>query len=145
MSRKNKRPLSSESFGEFPVRFRAAFHNAKMAEIARQLGITGPAVKNYLIGRIPPAETLLQVQKLTGCSLHWLLTGEGPRESSQLVASGTVDNLQVIRVYLTQKLSELMEEEGSEEVIRYLIGELSRLTGHHEGQERKANARRQKQ
>ena len=60
-------------FGE---RLRRAFGNAKNAELARKLGVTESAVKNYIEGRIPDATRLLQIKDLTNCNLHWLLTGE---------------------------------------------------------------------
>jgi SOS regulatory protein LexA len=66
-------------FGE---RLREAFDNAGTAEIARRLGVTYQAAKNYLEGRIPSAEKLIEIADSTHCSIHWLLTGEGPREIS---------------------------------------------------------------
>jgi transcriptional regulator with XRE-family HTH domain len=63
-------------FGE---RLRQAFNNASNAEIARKLGVSEPAIGNYVKGRIPDADKLLQISTLTGCNLHWLLTGEGRR------------------------------------------------------------------
>ncbi|HYE72587.1 MAG TPA: helix-turn-helix domain-containing protein [Blastocatellia bacterium] len=62
---------------EFGARLREAFGNAKNAEIARRLGVSEPAVKNYMEGRVPPSDTLVKIADLTNCSLHWLLTGEG--------------------------------------------------------------------
>lgn len=47
---------------------------------------TESAVKNYIDGRIPPADELVSISHLTGCSVHWLLTGEG----SKVVVDGTV-------------------------------------------------------
>jgi repressor LexA len=64
-------------FGE---RLKEAFGNAGTAEIARRLGITYQAAKNYVEGRIPPAEKLIEISRSTNCSIHWLLTGEGSRE-----------------------------------------------------------------
>ena len=62
---------------EFGQRLRKAFSNAKNAEIARQLDVSEPAVKNYIAGRVPDADKLRLISNLTKCSLHWLLTGEG--------------------------------------------------------------------
>ena len=62
------------SFGE---RLRAAFNNAKNAEIARKIGVSESAVKNYLDGRVPDGEKLVRIANLTNCNLHWLLTGQG--------------------------------------------------------------------
>lgn len=64
------------SFGE---RLRTAFDNAKNAEIARKMGVSEAAVKNYVDGRIPDADKLIQIRNLTNCNLDWLLTGEGPQ------------------------------------------------------------------
>jgi transcriptional regulator with XRE-family HTH domain len=69
-------PMST--FGE---RLRKAFDNASNAEIARKIGVSEPAVGNYVKGRIPDAEKLLQISNLTNCNLHWLLTGEGKQQA----------------------------------------------------------------
>lgn len=66
--------FNPQSFG---YRLKAAFGHAKNAEIARQLGVSESAVSNYVGGRVPDAETLVQIKNLTNCNLDWLLTGEG--------------------------------------------------------------------
>ncbi len=83
---KNNMPI----FGE---RLRDAFGGARNAEIARKLKISEPAAKNYLEGRVPDAQTLIQIADLTNCSLHWLLTGEGPKEREivRAIKDGAVD------------------------------------------------------
>lgn len=63
-----------DSFGE---RLKAAFNFASQAEIARKMGVSEAAVKNYIDGRVPNADKLLQIRALTNCNLDWLLTGEG--------------------------------------------------------------------
>lgn len=63
----------------FGLRLRDAFKGVSQTEIARQLGLSNSAVSNYVEGRIPPAETLTKIAGLTGYSIHWLITGEGPR------------------------------------------------------------------
>jgi hypothetical protein len=66
-----------EGFGK---RLREAFGGAKNVEIAERLGKSEPAIKNYIDGRIPQADDLVVISSLTGCSVHWLVTGEGPKE-----------------------------------------------------------------
>jgi cellulose biosynthesis protein BcsQ len=66
----------ASSFGE---RLKDAFGNSQNKEIATLLGVSNPAVTAYLRGRVPPAEKLVEIAKLTGYNLHWLLTGEGPK------------------------------------------------------------------
>lgn len=66
--------MEKTSFGE---RLKKAFGNAKQVEIARKMGVSESAVKNYVAGRVPDAEKLLLIKNLTNCNLHWLLTGEG--------------------------------------------------------------------
>jgi transcriptional regulator with XRE-family HTH domain len=62
------------TFGE---RLKIAFHNAKNAEIARKLGVSESAVKNYMDGRVPDSDKLIKITSLTNCNLHWLITGQG--------------------------------------------------------------------
>lgn len=64
---------------DFGKRFKKAFGDAKNYRIAAQMGISDAAVKNYVDGRVPGPEALLKIHQLTGCNLHWLLTGEGSR------------------------------------------------------------------
>lgn len=68
--------MADSSFGE---RLKVAFRGAKNYEIARKMGVSDAAVKNYVDGRVPNAEILLLIRRLTGCNLDWLLSGEGSR------------------------------------------------------------------
>lgn len=72
---------NEKSFGN---RLLEAFQGASQTEIARQLGLSNPAITNYVEGRIPPAETLIKIASLTGYSIHWLVTGEEPKKTSEL-------------------------------------------------------------
>lgn len=72
--------MEKTSFGD---RFKIAFGNAKYAIIAEKIGVSEAAVKNYVAGRVPDAEKLVQISKLTNCNLHWLLTGDGPKNLSE--------------------------------------------------------------
>lgn len=65
--------MEKSTFGE---RLRIAFGNDKQAEIARKMGVSQAAIKNYVAGRVPDAEKLLAIKYLTNCSLDWLLSGE---------------------------------------------------------------------
>jgi len=62
----------------FSKRLAEAFDSDKPAEIAKKLGITYQGAKNYLEGRVPAPDTLVEIARSTGYSIHWLLTGEGP-------------------------------------------------------------------
>ena len=70
----------------FGRRLREAFEGASNAEISRKTRRSEPAIKNYIDGRIPGADDLVLISHLTGCSVHWLLTGEGPKA----IVDGTV-------------------------------------------------------
>jgi transcriptional regulator with XRE-family HTH domain len=50
--------------------------NCSQKEFARRLQITQPAVSKYLNGRIPPANVLLKLAKITNTSIEWILTGQ---------------------------------------------------------------------
>lgn len=45
-------------------------------QLADLLGISQPAISLYLKGRMPPAEVLLQIARLSGTTVEWILTGE---------------------------------------------------------------------
>jgi transcriptional regulator with XRE-family HTH domain len=59
-------------------RLQEAFETSKAPEIARRLGLEKQAVYKWRDGSLPALDTLLAISETTGCSLHWLLTGEGP-------------------------------------------------------------------
>ena len=118
-----------------------AFETDKIQEIARKVGISYAAVRKWKLGELPSITTITAVSRLTNSSIHWLATGDGPKDGGQVVdalaATGSVDNIQAVRVYLIERLSELVEGRGTEEIIRYLIGELARLNGEPERHEAK--------
>ena len=53
-------------------------------ELARQLNITQPAVSKYLQGRIPPADVLLQLARMSRVNIEWILTGGSSERHSQV-------------------------------------------------------------
>lgn len=64
----------------FAVRLKTAFDRASNAEIARRLKTTDATIKNYTDAtRLPTFEMLLQISRVTGVNLHWLMTGDGPQ------------------------------------------------------------------
>ncbi len=63
----------------FGYRLKEAFQSVPNKEIARKLGVSNSAITTYMLGRIPPAEMLIEISRLTGRSIHWLITGEGEK------------------------------------------------------------------
>ena len=59
-------------------RIQQIMRDAEMTQqdLANWLGISQPAVSQYLAGRIPPPDVLFQLSKLGKCSMEWLLTGD---------------------------------------------------------------------
>jgi repressor LexA len=47
--------------------------------IARKLGVQNSAITHYVKGRIPPPKVLTKISDYTNCSIHWLVTGKGPK------------------------------------------------------------------
>ncbi|CAN5354891.1 hypothetical protein BH10ACI2_BH10ACI2_00260 [soil metagenome] len=71
---------SRPAYLDFASRLRDAFDLAPNATIARRLSTSDATVKKYLDGeRLPIPEMLLEITRVTGINLHWLLTGEGAR------------------------------------------------------------------
>lgn len=67
---------------EFGNRFLEAFNHKSIPEIARKMGKSYQAIKNYIEGRVPTWEILVEISNSTGCSIHWLLTGAGEKNIS---------------------------------------------------------------
>ena len=65
---------------EFALRLKSLFPGLTDADIARRLKIAQSTVKNYFDGeRLPNPDVLIQIERVTGVNLHWLLTGKGSR------------------------------------------------------------------
>ena len=64
----------------FGLRLRKVFQGSSNKEIAHKLGVTKSAITYYMNGRIPSAEMLTNISRITGCSIHWLITGQGHEE-----------------------------------------------------------------
>lgn len=94
-----------ESFAE---RLKIACDTSEPSEIARLLGLPYQTVANYLGGRLPKAEVLIDLSRKTGVSIHWLLTGEGApyvseSEEASAPRSTFVDALlPVVKMALTE-------------------------------------------
>lgn len=68
--------VDNGNISAFGKRLRQAFNGAGNKEIADKLSLSKSALTNYMQGRIPPPETLLEIKRFTNCSLDWLLTGQ---------------------------------------------------------------------
>ena len=66
--------MAKSAFGQ---RLKKAFGNATNGVIGNEIGVAENTVGFYVRGRIPDAEILIKISNVTGCNLHWLLTGEG--------------------------------------------------------------------
>lgn len=63
----------------FGLRLKEVFYGVQNKEIAHKLDVSNSAITTYMNGRVPPHETLIKISRLTGCSIHWLITGEGSK------------------------------------------------------------------
>lgn len=93
----------------FGARLKQAFGHARNAEIARKLGVTDAAVKNYVEGRVPPADVLVTISDLTNCSIHWLLTGEGPSKTSIIEQEIETTDAEIIEEFNLEELRSVQE------------------------------------
>jgi transcriptional regulator with XRE-family HTH domain len=99
-----RNPPSSKS--DFGMRLKAAFQNATNKTIGNKIGVEEGTVGFYVRGRIPDAEILRRISNATGCSIHWLLTGEGPTS----IETPKLDFNQALRELIRDLIR---EEQGS--------------------------------
>lgn len=64
---------------EFGRRLKEAFNDIQYKDIAKKLKISKPAVSSYMSGNYPSTEKLIEISKLTGYSIDWLLSGKGDK------------------------------------------------------------------
>ena len=69
--------VAKTSIVGFWERVAIAFGTERAGVIARKLGLTYNAVRKWKGGEVPALNTLLEIKRLTGSSLDWLLFGEG--------------------------------------------------------------------
>jgi transcriptional regulator with XRE-family HTH domain len=73
--------LMSVKPSEIWVRIQEAFGSQTAAEIARKLNIERQSVYKWRDGKnAPDLDRLYEISHVTGSSLHWLITGQGPKE-----------------------------------------------------------------
>ena len=60
-------------------RIQDLLHLETAPEIARKLGLAPPSVYDWKKGKLPSLDTLLRIAELGNASLHWLVTGKGPK------------------------------------------------------------------
>jgi chromosome partitioning protein len=79
MSSSNLLLVNQHKRSPFGYRLKEAFQGIPNKEIAKKIGVSNSAVTTYMLGRVPPAEMLTEISRLTGCSIHWLITGDGEK------------------------------------------------------------------
>lgn len=114
-----------ETFGD---RFKKAFAGHSKAAISRKLGLSYQAVKNYANGRLPDAVRLKDISKATGCSIHWLVTGEG---------AIFVENLGVDVSNIRESIR--MQIEENEDLLESIVQRLDKLGSLEDEKEKQAN------
>lgn len=83
---------------DFAVRLKDAFDGATNAEIARRLNANDSTIKYYVDGdRLPVFEMIVEIGRVTGCNLHWLLSGHGPKRAAETIELFTESEAKQIR------------------------------------------------
>ncbi len=60
-------------------RIQDVLHLETVPEIARKLSLTNQSVYDWKKGKLPGLDTLLKISETGNASLHWLITGKGPK------------------------------------------------------------------
>lgn len=93
-------------------RLRALRKNLKLSqvELGEKIRVKASAISQMETGRINPSvETMLNLSKLYGVNLHWLITGKGSMYDVVGDAEGSTERkLQKIRSFLSEELTSLV-------------------------------------
>ncbi len=82
----------------------------KPADLARQLEISYQASKNYLEGRLPDTQTIINISEKTGCSIDWLLSGYGKKFREYNLSQGTVIPFDQLRALIREECEKVIAE-----------------------------------
>ena len=82
---------------------RQAFGGLNNADIAREMGKTEPAIGNYISGKVT-LPVIMDIARLTGCSVDWLLTGENRQTKNQASLDET------FRTVVREIIQEVLDE-----------------------------------
>lgn len=99
---------SKSAFGQ---RLKEAFNDATNGVIGSKLGVSENNVGFYVRGRIPPAETLVRISNVTGCNIHWLLTGNGSKFVVSQIEDAPAEEPLINRDALDKLIREIVRDE----------------------------------
>ncbi|MCU1288206.1 MAG: Bacteriophage repressor helix-turn-helix domain [Acidobacteria bacterium] len=96
---------------DFIKRFTEVCGSSKPACVARLLGVSYQAAKNYLRGRSPEAKILRRISEQTPYSIHWLLTGRGEKFAEANAEKKDTDILTgALRAFLKEECRQIIGE-----------------------------------
>jgi len=91
--------------------------NLNQQQLAEQLGITQPAISKYLQGRIPPADVLYSLAKMSQVTMEWILTGSEVQGNGQIAeplseyhfSSVLVEKFERLPAHIRKDFEQLLE------------------------------------
>ena len=89
--------------------------NLNQKQLADQLGITQPAISKYLQGRIPPADVLYQLAKISQVTMEWILNGSEYQPKGKIAEplseyqSSLMEKIERLPVHIRKDFEQLLE------------------------------------
>ncbi len=82
-------PSYTAELGSFPDRLQKAVGDKSVRSFAAECGMSDTVVRQYLSGKSEPTRpAIIAIARVAGCSIEWLLTGEGPMKRGAAVEAG---------------------------------------------------------
>ena len=106
----NRGFIMTEEEAEFIKRFEEACGTSQPTNVKRLLGVSYQAAKNYLSGRLPDARVLKLIGEKTPYSIHWLVTGKGPKMIEEPSLDDTPLLARQIREFIRQECVEVIND-----------------------------------
>ncbi len=88
-------------------------------QLAKILNVTQPAISKYLQGRVPPPFVLLELSRLSGKSIEWILTGDDQgkikpqkvaESKNSYIAAGSLEaKIKLLSVNIRRKIESLID------------------------------------
>lgn len=89
-----KLPGSEKELGSFPTRLQQAIGERSVRSFASDCGLSDTVVRQYLSGKSEPTRpAIIAIARVSGCSIDWLLTGEGEMRRTESFKCLTEEDL----------------------------------------------------
>lgn len=110
-------PSSENELGSFPARLQQVIGSRSVRSFAGDCGMSDTVVRQYLSGKSEPTRpAIIAIARISGCSIDWLMTGEGEMKRG----AATAEPVAAAKAAVADPGEPFAQDAESEELCRLL-------------------------